>query len=289
MKQHRNRPGWRLALVGLLIGLISPSGYAELSADEVAAAYFEPHLIEQGADDLALDDAYRLQQRYVNALSAELGPRTGYKVAMTSLSSQQHFGLSEPLYGQFLKKMLLQSPAQLPVNFGARGLVEADLLVRVGDSGINEVITVDEVLTHIDAVIPFIELPDPLWSTSLTAARLVAVNCGARYGVLGEPIAVSARPKWQRRLQAFNVALYGPGDVLLASGNGDDLLSGPLNVVFWLLQRLRSEGVALQPGDLLSLGSLTAPLSPTIGQYRAVYQGLDSNPVTVNIEFTADE
>jgi len=279
---------WRLpAMLGLLANLMPAVGSAALPVDEVVAAYFGPHLIEQGAANLTLDEAYRFQQRYVQVMETRLGPRRGFKVAMTSLSSQQHFGLSEPLYGQFLEKMLLQSAARLPLNFGARGLIEADLLVRVGDRGINSVTTIDDLLTHLDAVIPFIELPDPLWSAPLTAVRLVAVNCGARYGVLGEAIMLSGKSGWNQRFEEFEVELFDPNGVALASGRGRDLLGHPLNVVFWLLQRLRDEGIMLQPGDLLSLGSLTRPISPVAGRYQAIYRGLSpSGPTTVSVEFT---
>ena len=185
--------------------------------------------------------------------------------------------------------MLLQSPARLPVKFGARGLVEADLLVRVGDVGINDVTNLDDLLTHIDAIIPFIELPDPLWSTKLTAARLVTVNCGARYGVLGEPITLVGNHNWHQRLRDFSVELYDPTGAVLASGTGVDLLGDPLNVVLWLVQHLRQNGDALQPGDLISLGSLTRPLAPEAGRYQAIYRGLDPmGLVSVSVEFTTE-
>lgn len=265
---------------------VASVSYAAPPVDEVVAAYYGHRLIDQAGADLTLEQAYRQQHDYVSRLAASLGPRRGFKVAMTSLSSQQHFGLTEPLYGQFLQQMLLKSPAQLEVNFGARGLIEADLLVRVGDSGINRVANMDELLTHLDAVIPFIELPDPLWSLPLTAARLVAVNCGARYGVMGEPLILAA--DGPRQLREFQVALYDPKDVLLGAGSGSDLLGDPLAVVFWLQQRLLKEGIALQPGDLISLGSLTRPLPPAAGLYRAVYRGLDpAGPVTVQIDLLA--
>ena len=73
------------------------------------------------------------------------------------------------------------------------------------------------------------------------------------------------------------------------AGNGSDLLGHPLNVVFWLVQHLRQRGDGLQPGDLISLGSLTKPQPPHPGQYLAEYTGLDpSGPVTVNVEFLAE-
>jgi 2-keto-4-pentenoate hydratase len=190
--------------------------------------------------------------------------------------------------------MLLLSPATLPVNFGAQGLIEADLLVRIGDSGINDVANPEAVLQHLDAVIPFVELPDPLWSIPLTASRLVVANCGARYGVMGDPVLLDSGGRWRQRLSEVRVDLYGPDEHLIASGAANTLMGDPLGVVFWLVQRLRSDGVVLKVGDLLSLGSLTRPLAPEPGRYRADYRGLyeggDGQRVaTVSVEFTASE
>ena len=271
----------------LLVTVVAPVRAAE-PVDQFISAYFGPHLIQPIPDltDLSLDQAYRLQRHYVQQLSTRLGSRRGFKVGMTSLASQRHFGVSEPLFGQLLDGMLLQSPARLPVSFGANGLVEADLLVRVKDNDISKATSIEELLTHLDAVIPFIELPDPLWSMSLSAARLVAVNSGARYGVLGEPVVLASGADWNKRLAEFSVELRGPGGDPLAVGKGDALLGHPLKVVFWLVKRLQREGLELNPGDLLSLGSLTPPGRPEPGLYQAIYRGLSpAGPTTVSVEF----
>lgn len=275
---------WPVVLLATSIGSVR----AEEPVEHFLSAYSDPHLIQPGSTfaDFSLDQAYQIQRQYVHRLSARLGSRRGFKVAMSSLAAQRHFGVSEPLYGVLLNDMLLQSPARLPVRFGARGLLEADLLVRVKDNGINDVTAIEELLTHLDAVIPFVELPDPLWSGPLSAARLVAVNCGARYGVLGEPVAFKEDRNWRQGLAEVSVELRGPKGELVAAGSGDALLGHPLTAVFWLVKRLQQDGLALNPGDLLSLGSLTPPSKPESGFYQAIYSGLDpAGPTTVSIEF----
>ncbi|MEL0081685.1 MAG: hydratase [Gammaproteobacteria bacterium] len=278
--------GWRW-LVCLCAFLPLP-GYSAppLSVDETVTRFLAARTLEASRADFSVDEAYQFQRPYVEALTTRLGKRQGYKVAMTSLASQRHFGLSEPLYGRLLKKMLLPSPARLPLDFGARGLIEADLLVRVNNGEINSAQSSDQLLRYIDAVIPFIELPDPLWSGQLTAGRLVAVNCGARYGVMAEPIPVSAHESWSQRLAEFQVELLDPKGEQIAIASGTNLLGHPLKVVWWLVRKLQSQGEQLEPGDLLSLGSLTQPLAPLAGRYQAVYRGLNATgPVTVAVEF----
>ena len=295
MEAFSGQVGWRkhrflTIFLGFLVAVAPLKIHAEFAVNEVADAFFGPHLLHEGGDGLALGDAYGLQYQYLQVIQSQLGLRRGFKVAMTSASSQQRFGLTEPLFGQFLEQMLISSPAQLPVGFGAHGLVEADLLVRVADVGINAVTDIDDLLVHLDAVIPFVELPDPLWSGQLTAAKLVAVNCGARYGVLGEPITLDGDDDWHQRLAAFEVDLFDPNGKILGSGTGEDLLGHPLKVVFWLLQHLRERGDRLQPGDVISLGSLTRPLAPELGRYKAVYRDLDpSGPVSVTVDFVKNQ
>ena len=45
-------------------------------------------------------------------------------------------------------------------------------------------------MAGLDAVIPFLEIPDVLYKpgSELSGPHLVAINAGARFGVLGDPV-----------------------------------------------------------------------------------------------------
>jgi 2-keto-4-pentenoate hydratase len=59
----------------------------------------------------------------------------------------------------------------------------------------------------------------------------------------------------------------------------------PLNAVLWLAQDLEKSRMRLKPGDVLSLGSFTAPLTPRPGLIVTVrYEGLPGDP-TVSVRF----
>ena len=61
----------------------------------------------------------------------------------------------------------------------------------------------------------------------------------------------------------------------LGGGKGSDILEHPLNAVVWLAGALAQEGLAMQPGDLISLGSFSALLPPKAGlSVTATYDGL---------------
>jgi 2-keto-4-pentenoate hydratase len=185
--------------------------------------------------------------------------------------------------------MLLADGATVEAAFGARPLFEADMLVRVKSADINQAKTPMDVLEAIDQVIPFIELPDLVVQAppKLNGPAISAINVGARLGVAGKPIAVPAtrgeRYAMLDALRDMNVVLTDGFGVPLGVGKGSDILEHPLNAVVWLAQALAKEGLAMKPGDLISLGSFSPLLPPKPGlKATATYQGLPgAAPVSV--------
>ncbi|MEM9214450.1 MAG: hydratase [Cyanobacteria bacterium P01_F01_bin.150] len=250
--------------------------------------------------------AYAEYQRdhFILDLLPEFGPIVGYKAALTSPPAQARFGISQPLRGTLLHHMLLDSGATIPSNFGARPLFEPDLMVRVGSAAINNATTRPEALAALKSVIPFIELPDMMFASDveLGVTDLIAVNVGARLGVMGKevplhPSALSPHPDgqdWVDGLGNIEVTIMaGSADEIdqgggeaIASGNSQALLGHPLDAVLWLVKDLKRSGQCLRPGDLLSLGSITAPMPVVPGQtIEARYQGLAEDINTVQITF----
>jgi len=244
------------------------------------------------APALSMRDAMAVQGMVVNTLSRAMGPPIGYKAGLTAAAAQKRFGVDEPLRGVLLKRMILQDGATLPANYGARPHAEADLLVRVSSNTINRATTRQDALDALGAVIPFVELPDLMYTkgTALDGPAIAAINVGARYGVAGEPIAIKPGGDWLKRLEAMTVTLSSADGAVNVSGEGKDLMGHPLDVVLWLVKSLNKDGVQLMPGDLLSLGSLTS-LVPITGAttLTARYDKLDptQGPVTVSVHISA--
>ena len=242
------------------------------------------------ASALSLTNATQLRDQFVYQLTPDLGPIVGYKAGLTSPPAQARFGVDHPLRGVLLQDMLLESGATVPADFGARPLFEADLIVRVSDAAINHATTPEAALAALDAVIPFIELPDLMYApeATLDAASLTAVNVGARLGVMGDPIAMDAAADWMTVLGAIRVDIIDGSGAVIADGDSQALMGHPLAVVLWLRDDLKQAGQCLRPGDLLSLGSITAPTPVQVGQtLRVRYRGLRPNQaveVTVTFE-----
>ncbi len=227
----------------------------------------------------------KLQQR----LAVQSGPLAGYKAGLTNPAVQMRFNTDQPVWGALYRSMLLSDGSSVDAAFAARPLYEADLLVRVKDAGINRATSAAEVLAHVDQILPFIELPDLMVQAppKLNGAGVSAINVGARLGIVGAPLAVPADAAGQARLlgelRDMDVSLVDAQGKRLGGGKGSDVLGQPLNAVVWLAGALRAQGLALQPGQLVSLGSFSALLPPRPGlQVTARYEGVSGlQPVTV--------
>ncbi|WP_207538960.1 2-keto-4-pentenoate hydratase [Sabulicella rubraurantiaca] len=229
-----------------------------------------------------LPDGQCAQDRLVAILSREWGRPVGYKVGLTNAAAQQRFGLAHPITGTIYEATVRnRSGAELPARFGSVPTVEADLIVRVSSEAINDARDHMAVLRAIDQVIPFIEMPDLVLAQGMNGPNLLAINVGARLGVVGEPIPVEASEDFARRLGAMTVVLEN-GERELARAPGTALLGHPLNVLPWLAQDLASRGRRLRVGDLVSLGGFSPALPTEAGRtYTVRYEGLMPQPVSV--------
>jgi len=237
--------------------------------------------------DLSMSDGECGRQRLVERLESSENRIVGYKAGLTSKAVQKSFGVTSPVRGVLLEKMLLADGAEVPADFGARPMFEAGLIVVVKDSGIHKAKTHLDVLRSLLLVVPFIELPDILVAEGekLSAPLIVSLNVGARFGVVGKGIPAQATPEFAAALAAMRVVVSDQGGKELASGKGAAILDHPLSAALWLVQDLEKARIKLQPGDMLSLGSFTAPLAPRPGLTVTVrYEGLPGNPA-VSVRF----
>lgn len=233
------------------------------------------------APDLSDADSACTRAKFHQALEARGKQVIGYKAGLTNPAVQQRFRTDKPVWGKLYAGMLLDSDSTVPANFGARPLYEADMLVRVKDARINSATTPWEVMRSIDAIAPFIELPDLMVQAppQLNGPGVGAINVGARLGVMGQILAVPAyrgeRATLLEQLQTMTVVVSDGSGAALARGKGADILGHPLQAVVWLAQALHQEGLQLRAGDWVSLGSFSPLMPPKPGQRVQVrYDGV---------------
>jgi len=275
--------------------LFVASAHSACLTDDQVEALAGHYVAKTQADNIEVlsdSDGACTRAKFNAVLTKQLGKVVGYKAGLTNPAVQKRFNTDQPVWGKLYEGMLLQSGVTVDAKFGARPLYEADMLVRVKSVEIKLAKTPLEVLAAVDQIIPFIELPDLVVQdpSKLNGAGISAINVGARSGVAGQPMEVPASPAGRSALldalRDMNVVVTSENGATLSQGKGSDLLGHPLNAVIWLASALAQEGLSLQPGDLISLGSFSALLPPRAGQTITVtYNGLPGAiPVQVNFK-----
>ena len=283
-----------LKLVPFALAASLPGGPA--AGPDCALTGFASHYLEVYESRGLLSDCYHrlidtmdkarlAQARATRAWAASHQP-AGYKIGLTDRRVQERFGVDRPLVGVLFEDMLLEDGAVVAHASGAALQVEADLLVRVKSAAINQARSVAEAARHIDAALPFIELPDILFRLNAgnTAALLLASNVGARWGAQGAPLSVASPRELAECLPRMTVTLATGSGEILQQGRGDQILGHPLRAVLRLLDELALRKETLKPGQLLSLGGIGGPVKAQPGQrYAATYSGCGETPGTVSV------
>ena len=206
------------------------------------------------------------------------GDVVGYKLGLTNPAIQQRFGIDHPIRGAIFQATLrASSGAEIEARFAAVPVLEADMLVRIGMGGVEAALNDHAALIrHIDQVIPFIELPDLVYAPDHrpSLGDLLAVNVGARLGVVGRPITVTPSTEFIAALGRMSISLHQDGREV-SRAPGAAILGHPLNALAWIARDLAREGRPLREGDMISLGSFSPPQPVVAGQvWTARYEGL---------------
>jgi 2-keto-4-pentenoate hydratase len=256
-------------------------------AAALADAWTKRQAAKSPGKDLTMAEGICTQAALVQRLSKSEGKVIGYKAGLTSPTAQQQLGVPMPVMGVLLSKMILPNGASVPADFGPRALFEADMLVTVRDEAINQAKTPLEVARHLTTLQPFIELPDLVLAQGepMTGPVIVAINVGARRGVVGEPVPVLATQDFVDALANMQVILTADGQEV-SRAPGKIILDHPLNAVVFIAEELQRRGGRLKAGDILSLGSFSRLTPPKPGQkVVARYEGLPAGPMTVSVSF----
>jgi 2-keto-4-pentenoate hydratase len=286
-------------VTSLILSFAALSTQAACLSDAEAVALVDAYMEgvpAKNPEGLSEADGVCSRTKVNNLLALRLRDVVGYKAGLTNPAVQKRFNYDRPVRGTLYSNMLLENNAELPAKFGARPLYEADMLVRVSSDAINSAKTPEDVLAAIDQIIPFIELPDLMVEAppKLNGPAINAINVGARFGVMGAPIAVpSFRGERFALLEGLKDMTVIVSDATDAAkpleqdrGKGSDILEHPLNAVVWLVGDLKTEGLALKAGDLVSLGSFSKLMPPKAGMtVRVTFDGLPgAAPVTVRFK-----
>jgi 2-keto-4-pentenoate hydratase len=209
-----------------------------------------------------LRPATRAEGYAIQACLEALGggrPR-GWKIAATSTAGQRHIGVDGPLAGRLLAEMILPDGASLDFGANRMRVAEPEFAFRIGRDlpPRSTPYATPEVLAHVEALHPAIEIPDSRFSDFVTAgaAQLIADNaCGHRF-VLGP----EAPARWRDIDLAAHRVTGRVGDRLTREGRGENVLGDPRVALTWIANELSRHGIVLAAGQVVTTGTCMAPL-----------------------------
>lgn len=207
-----------------------------------------------------VDDAYDIQHRVV-ALKVGGGCTVrGYKIGLTSKAMQDAVGISEPDFGHLLDTFFFADGAKISAGKYQAPRLEVELAFVLNRPLKGPGITVSDVLSATEHVIPALELIDSRTELPRKFVDTLADNAASAGVVMGgrpvRPMDVDLR--WLGAVVYKNAAIE-------ETGMSAAVLGHPAAGVAWLANRLGPRGVSLEPGQVLLGGSFTRPITAAAG------------------------
>jgi 2-keto-4-pentenoate hydratase len=271
--------------------VLAPIFAAESPSPEIlkaaAASYLAKRPVSGIEKGFSIDDGYKAQIIFTKELVRKMGQPVGYKIGLITKPNQERLGATGPVRGTMLKKMLLPNGAKVSPHYGVKPAVELDMGVFVKDDGINDAQSLDEIVAHLSHLVCFIELVDTITATNqpMDAALLVALNVGARAGIIGEK--TSMTPELARSLPNMKLSLKDDEGKTLAEVPRLELQ--PLENIPFLAASLKRDRNKLRKGDFISLGSPAATQPVPAGEsLHLLYENLPSGPLKAIVRFSRE-
>ncbi len=237
---------------------------AQLAAELDAAEQSHEQLLHfsQRFPDITVDDGYAVQRAWMEIKLAVGRTVIGRKIGLTSRAMQRAVNITEPDYGLLLDDMLFANGGDIPFDRFIEPRVEVELAFILNRPLTGPGVTVFDVLSATDYVVPAIEIIDARilrFDPQTRASRKVydtisdnAANAGVILG--GRPMRPDAVDlRWVGAMLHRNGVIEETG---LAAG----VLGQPAMGVAWLANKLASYGERLEPGQIMLAGSFTQPV-----------------------------
>jgi len=218
---------------------------------------------------LGLDDAYRIQQAFVD-LRLEAGERVvGKKIGVTSRPVMEMLKVYQPDFGYLLDGMCLPSYAPVPIDGLIQPKAEGELAFVLNKDLLGPGISNADVLAATEGVMACFEIVDSrIRDWKIAIQDTVADNASCGLFVLGERL-VDPR---SLDLGLCGMVLEKNGEVAV-TGAGAAALGHPVNAVAWLANTLGRFGIPLKAGEVILSGALGAMVPVSRGDFLRVSIG----------------
>ncbi len=204
--------------------------------------------------ELSLDDAYRIQQRFLERRLAAGETVIGKKIGLTSRAVMTMLGVDQPDFGQLLSGMLYHDGDTIDTASLIAPRAEGEIAFVLKRDLIGPGLTAADVLAATEGVMACFEIVDSrIADWKIKIQDTVADNASCGVFVLGDQLVDPRRVD----LATVGMALEKNGE-LTATGAGAASLGHPVNAMVWLANKLGSLGIPLKAGEVILSGSLAA-------------------------------
>lgn len=238
-------------------------------------------------DDLTQAEAIQASIRVARLARGERP--VGYKIGFTNRSIWPLYDVFHPIWAPVWDATLIRACAS-QVTLEAAGFaeprIEPEIVVGLRTAPVAD--TPQAVLEAADWIAHGLEIvhsPFPGWR--FTAAEAFAAQGLHGALVLGPPLAVASlgQPAGQAlaRLAGTEVELVCDGCVV-ERGRGANVLDGPMHAIAHLSRELRRRGRSIEPGSVISTGTLTDAGPIRAGQrWETRLHGIELPGLTVDV------
>lgn len=239
----------------------------ELHAALVARTPLLP-LAERG-HNIAISDAYRIQQRMISHRLAAGETIIGKKVGATSAAVQSMLNVVQPDFGHLLSGMLYSDGDAVPADTLIKPRAEGEIAFLLKRDLHGPGVTAADVIRATECVMPCFEIVDSrVRDWKITIQDTVADNASCGVLVLGDRVADPRKID----LRLCGMVLENNGEVV-ATGAGAAALGHPAVAVAWLANTLGALGIALEAGEIVLSGSLGKLITVKRGDHLRVAIG----------------
>jgi len=217
--------------------------------------------------NMTMDDAYAIQQGWVDHKLAQGRRIVGHKIGLTSKAMQAALKIDIPDSGVLFDDMLFDSGSNIPQDRFIQPRVEAEIafVMKHDLSGAN--VTVEQVIAATDYLVPSLEILDtrifrvcPDTGVARNVFDTIADNAANAGLVLGtqhtDPKQVDMR--WIGAIVSVNGKVE-------ETGLGAGVLNQPALGIVWLAARLSQYGDSIKAGEIVLSGSFIRPIETQAG------------------------
>ncbi len=213
--------------------------------------------------EITIEDAYAIQQAWVDHKVSEGRKVSGRKIGLTSRAMQASSNISEPDYGVLLDDMFFVDGSVIPVDRFIVPRVEVELAFLLSKPLRGPNCTLFDVLRATEFVTPALEIIDArIQQVDLETQTTRKVFDTISDNAANAGVVTGGRPfkPMEADLRWIAAVAYRNG-VVEESGVAAAVLNHPATGVAWLANKLAAFGVELQAGEIILGGSFTRPMS----------------------------